>query len=128
MKAYTISLSKHRVAKGKGIPLVDITVKSGIKEFAPDWDFLMEYKKSNQDAEAQAIYTEKYYAKLNRVWREKPQLFLSLFEKYPDEVAYACYCPEHACFCHRFLFVKGLAKMAGKLNLPFEDGGELTAN
>lgn len=127
MKAYTISLSKHRVAKGKGIPLVDITVKSGIKEFAPDWDFLMEYKKSNQDAEAQAVYTRKYYAKLNTVWQHKPELFLKLFEEY-DEVAFACYCPENACFCHRFLFVDGLEKMAIKLTLPFERGGELTNN
>lgn len=25
--------------------ITDITVKSGDKRFAPDWDFLMEYKK-----------------------------------------------------------------------------------
>lgn len=127
MKAYTVSLSRGRVATAKGIPLLNITVKSGVKELAPDWDFLMAYKKSKQDAAAQEEYTRCYYAKLNRVWREKPEVFLSLFENY-TEVAFACYCPEGVCFCHRFLLVNGLEKMATKLNLPFERGGEITAH
>ncbi|ANZ50322.1 hypothetical protein PHOBOS_132 [Erwinia phage vB_EamM_Phobos] len=125
MKVFTVSLSHHKAATGKGIPLLDITVKSGLKELAPDWDFLMEYKKSKMDEAAQAEYTRKYFAKLNRIWKANPDLFLNLFRDYV-EVAFACYCGPNACFCHRFLLVDALEKMAKKLNLPFERGGELT--
>ncbi len=35
MKLYTAQMGRWREAKKHGIPFIDITVKSGMKEFAP---------------------------------------------------------------------------------------------
>lgn len=124
MVIYTLQLSKWRLAKAKGILAIDITVKSGINLFAPDWDFLMAYKNSPKGPDDEEAYRVAYIAKLNRGYRENPQAFLELFQH--ELLVVMCYCPEGV-FCHRHLFVTALQQMARKLNLPFLAGGELTA-
>lgn len=124
MIAYTLQLAKWRIAKAKGIPVIDITVKSGILLFAPSWDFLMTYKNSEKGPADEAAYTAAYIAKLNKGYRDYPQTFHDLFSSH-EEVAFMCYCSEGV-FCHRHLFVKALGQMATKLILPFEYRGELS--
>jgi len=62
MKLHTAQISLGRyITKTLNLKVVDVTVKSGNKAFAPTWDFLMEYKNSDQGTPAEQIYTEKFY-------------------------------------------------------------------
>lgn len=100
---WTIQLSRWRYARALNIPIFDITVKSGIKEFAPEWDVLMAYKHNEIDFNE---YTELYHRKLiGNLNIDLPQWdrFLS-----QPNIALACYCNAGA-FCHRYLFANLLA-------------------
>lgn len=123
MKLFTaqISLGKY-VSTQCDVPVVDVTVKSGNKAFAPTWDFLMEYKKSAQDAEAERIYTEKFYNAMRASFRANRDEWLTLLNL--PEVCLLCYCTAGK-FCHRILLVDIIRKQCGKWNIPFEYGGEL---
>lgn len=108
---WTIQLAKWRDLKDTDIKLLDITVQSGIKAFAPDWDFLQAYKKGEIGEDE---YTREYLDKME--WTKgnsylpfnysngRPAVktwdHLSMYPK----VAYACFCPA-GCFCHRHIFV-----------------------
>lgn len=100
---WTIQLSRWRYARALGIPIFDITVKSGIKEFAPEWDALMAYKHKEIDFNE---YTKLYHEKLIG------NLSFSLpeWEKFLNQpnIALACYCNAGA-FCHRYLFANLLS-------------------
>lgn len=118
MILYTCSLSKWRVAKERGIPLFDVTIKSGDKHLAPDWDFLMDYKKfKDEDA-----YRVKFVAKMRDSYMENKLHWLGYC--YMKEVVFACYCPE-GCFCHRHLLVEMFDKVCKKNKIRFTRGGEL---
>lgn len=121
MQVYTVQLAQHRLAKAKDIPLVDITVKSGIRTFAPTWRMLTLYQAGTVDAEQ---YAELYRQKLNdEAWATESdwQWLLS-----HDRVALACYCRGDGRYCHRHTLVEILREIREKQNLPFEYCGELT--
>jgi hypothetical protein len=115
-------MGQWRKADEMGIPLLNITIKSGIGIFAPDWDFLMRYKDSPKGPEDEAAYTKAYAAKINRKLKEFPEMFLDIFNN--TEIALACYCPEGA-FCHRHLFFKVLKQLGTQINVDVLDGGEI---
>lgn len=81
----------------KDIPVYDVTVKSGLLYFAPQWSYLMDYKEGiinwNQYTEAYTSDMRQRISNDNREW-------LSLL-KVP-KLALACYCRpgDH---CHRHL-------------------------
>jgi len=95
---WTIHIPRWRYARDLGIKLIDITVKSGIKEFAPDIENLYKYKSGIMDmSEYGYLYNKKMiesYEKNIEKWRE--------LEQYRN-IAFACYCGP-GCFCHRYLF------------------------
>ncbi|QXO09578.1 hypothetical protein pEaSNUABM11_00154 [Erwinia phage pEa_SNUABM_11] len=122
LRVYTIQMGKWRKAVDMGIPLLNITIKSGEAIFAPDWDFLMTYKDSAKGPEDEAAYTQAYAAKINRKLKEFPNKFSDIFNN--SEIALACYCAEGK-FCHRHLFVKVLKQLGTQLNIHVEYVGEI---
>ncbi|ANZ48427.1 hypothetical protein BIZ78_gp148 [Erwinia phage vB_EamM_Caitlin] len=105
------------------VRLLDITVKSGMKIFAPTWDFLMEYKNSNKDAEAEAVYTRKFRAKIRQLYRDNPDALLELL--YSERLALMCYCPAGK-FCHRHLLVRTLRALGRLHGVDVVLMGEIT--
>ncbi|QVW55075.1 hypothetical protein pEaSNUABM29_00031 [Erwinia phage pEa_SNUABM_29] len=108
VRLWTLQLAKWRVAEKRSLPKLDITVKSGLKYLAPDWDFLMDYKKSDKGPEAEAAYTVRYMQKLNRLFDEDTDKLIEILRN--EEVVLMCYCPEGK-FCHRHLLVKYLIEI-----------------
>lgn len=118
MIAYTIQLSKWRWAAIFGIEVLDTTVKSGDKTFAPTWD-MVNAVKSSEITEEQ--YTELYTELMRKGYKDNKERWLEVLKK--DRVAFACYCPKDT-FCHRHLLVDILGKCAAHHNIEFERGGE----
>lgn len=108
LKVWTVQMAKWRKARERNVPVIDITVKSGNKKLAPTWEFLMEYKNSAKDDAAEAVYTEKFIAKIQQLKRDEPDVLLELL--YSGEIALMCYCPAGK-FCHRHLLVNELVTL-----------------
>lgn len=119
---HTAQISKWRKLKSLNWNYFDITVKSGLKEVAPDWDFLMEYKNSAKDSAAEARYTERYLAKLEKLWIDNPQYFNRFWSD--TEVLLVCYCPAGK-FCHRHILAKWLIDKGRTLGKNISLGKEL---
>ena len=118
MKLYTIQMSSWRKAMNIGVPFLDVTVKSGDKQFAPTWDFLMKYK-TDQDEDA---YTEKFIPLMRENFKNNKQYWLDILSK--DSLAIGCYCAKGK-FCHRKLLVDIFKKICEYYNIEFEYMGEL---
>ena len=91
-------MGKWRLAKSRNIEVIDITAKSGIAAFAPDFALVMQYK---QNLITEAAYTEAYTLRMRESLKSNSAVWASLLN--PTEKAFACYCPAD-CFCHRLLF------------------------
>lgn len=123
MQIHTVQMAQWRKVIAMDLTVTDVTVKSGIKEFAPDWDFLTEYKSSPMGPEDEARYTEKFLAKMNRIHNESPETWTRyLTETVP--LVLACYC-KAGCFCHRHLLVECFRKLCAAHTVPFEYLGEI---
>jgi uncharacterized protein YeaO (DUF488 family) len=118
MKLYTTQMSKWREVEKLGIPFKDVTVKSGDKQFAPTWDFLMEYK-NNQD---ESKYLERFIPLMRKNYSENKQYWLDFLSQ--DEVCIACYCKSGK-FCHRHILVNIFEKICQQQGIPFERMGEI---
>lgn len=125
MQVVTISTAqmgkRFKLAK-ENRTITDITVKSGDKRFAPDWDFLMAYKNSGQTREDEAEYTKKYKLKLKHLHETNPAAFIELLNT-PDLIL-TCYCPPGK-FCHRHILKTILFKLGERLGYRVIDGGEI---
>lgn len=119
MQLYTVSINKQDYAEIRGIELYDVTVKSGDKRFAPNWDFLMSYKRGEINEEE---YTEKFYTLMRDSFSEHKGFWLDLLSK--ESLAIACYCKAGK-FCHRHLLVSIFEKVCKQYNIPFNYKGEL---
>lgn len=97
---WTIQMAQRRLATAKGIELLDTTAKSGIKEFAPSFNEVMNYKNGRLSEQQ---YTLIYNTKMRESKASSPKVWKQLEEHH--NVAVACYCPAD-CFCHRHIFVK----------------------
>jgi hypothetical protein len=95
---WTIQMSQWRYARDLNIPMVDITVKSGIKTFAPTWENLKAYRAG---AMSKADYAREYYDKVLASFKTNEQDWKDLAANH--NVAYACYC-KPGDFCHRHFF------------------------
>lgn len=120
MQIWTIQLSAWRLAKQADVEIVNITAKSGEKCFAPQFQFVMEYK---QGVISEVTYTERYLTRMRESFRHNPREWEKLKGK--GKVAYACYCQPNK-FCHRHLFVSMLTKYFDAENVTYELMGELT--
>ena len=99
-RIWTVQISSWRVAKERGITFLDITAKSGIAAFAPDFGDVMRYKRGELSEEE---YTKIYLERMERSKEVCPRRWASLNQRY--EIAVACYCKKGV-FCHRHIFVK----------------------
>lgn len=120
MKLHTLQLGKWRVAKARGIPYLDITIKSGQVAFAPTWE-MVAGSKSGQMTEAQ--YEQEY----RRLMASSQEHYHEQWEKllHTEEIAICCYCRKGT-FCHRYLLKDILETECKKRGIPFEYLGELT--
>ena len=120
MKVWTIQMGQWRKAKERNVTLVDTTVKSGDRLFAPTWDMVTQW---HAGALSEAAYTEQYYALMRLSFRNNKAAWLSFLQQ--DEIALACYCKAGG-FCHRHLLLRILEQIALANNIPFQAMGELT--
>lgn len=116
---WTIQMSRWRLARDLNIPFIDITVKSGIKEFAPSWDDLLAYKRKELDNEE---YLERYILNVVRHTGNKPSLWDDLLVN--KNIALACYCRAGQ-FCHRYCFASILTHVIQSRGKTVEYKGEL---
>lgn len=116
MKLWTTQISNWRRAKGE---FLDITVKTGRQEFAPDWALLRDYKTGTI---GMAEYKTRYTAKMRGSWHTCNDVWRELLEK--DEVTIGCYC-KSGDFCHRLLLRDLLEKVCESQNIEFEYCGEI---
>lgn len=119
VEIYTIQISNWRKAESKGIHLLDITAKSGFKEFAPDYDKVMMYKRGEMNSE---LYSTYYTLKMRDSYVRYKERWNKL-EKH-SKIAFACYCSKNV-FCHRLLFKEMVKKHFDKINVQYLDYGEI---
>lgn len=112
MQITTTKLYSKRTAslQANGWYVLDATVKSGEKAFAPSWDIVMGYKKGEISEEE---YTQTYLSMMRESFKSQHAAWekIILWEK----LAIACYCPPGD-FCHRHLlkeYVKAWAEKNG---------------
>lgn len=91
----------------KGPDRLDITVKTGIKAFAPTWKMVM---KSKQGELSEEEHTEQYMALLRKSWKENRAEWENLLGM--AEVTLVCFCRPGE-FCHRVLLAKLLEQTFG---------------
>lgn len=120
---YTIQLSQWRLAKQQDIYLLDTTVKSGIKTFAPTWEMVRSYKAGELSEEA---YTHLYRERINRLHNENPEIWKYYFDN-DHYIALACYCRPGE-FCHRHLLAQAVYNWKTRNSPPCVNAGELTVN
>lgn len=119
LNVYTVQLAQWRKVNGAGIQLLDTTVKSGDKAFAPTWEMVRDIKENK-------ITMDDYATKYKDLMR------LSLFN-YPNKwenllakgsIALACYCPAGV-FCHRHILKCFIKHECEIRKIQFIDKGEI---
>lgn len=95
---WTQRICDWRFAKHLGISFFDISVKTGIKQFGPDWDFLLKYKKGEIGIEEYSYF---YHRKVIATLESEPSLWKTFLSE--PNISIACFCARGD-FCHRYLF------------------------
>lgn len=96
--------------KYRGQGRTDITAKSaeGIwKSFAPTWSMVTKYKNSDQDKEAQKLYTEQYSLIMNKAFELRNKYLMGLVRS-DSTLVFVCFCKSGE-FCHRVLLAERFA-------------------
>lgn len=119
MKLWTVQMAQHRLVKEMGIPLVDITVKSGDHTFAPYGWALKEIKADRME---EAQYTKLYLQKMLDSLRSNRERWIELCSM--EEVAIACYC-RAGDYCHRLLLREYLERFCRNNGIEFQYMGEI---
>lgn len=119
MDVWTIQIAKYRLLRGTDIEYVDITLKSGILDFAPTPALLYDYKRG-------AITPDEYRRVFRRLcWdriRTNPLPWTKMIHK--ERVALACYCGPD-CFCHRLEILKPFEWLCEQHGIRFDYHGEI---
>lgn len=116
---YTIQMSKWRLIKDTDIELIDVTVKSGVKAFAPSWDLLRAYKDGLINKEEYTIFFDKLMEE-SKVKNKQEWLDLLVRPK----IAVSCFCSG---FCHRYLVADHLGQFAKENDIPFIVKGDVVS-
>lgn len=119
MVLYTVRNCHWRAVRKAGIMMLDITVMTGVKYFAPTYDLLERYK-SGQCSTTE--YTKEFFALMRESYRKNRSHWDALLNE--PVVALGCYCGQGD-FCHRYLMVYILHAIATQRNIQFEYKGEL---
>lgn len=129
MRVFTIQMGSHRLAKEQRIILIDTTVKSGDKAFAPTWDMVNLVKDNTVDGvtsvDALATYECLYRDLMRQSQLDNPKQWFGLFHQ--GSIALACYC-KAGNFCHRLLLVDILTEYAEAQGLSIEAEGEIMSS
>lgn len=118
---FTVQMSRWRQLKAANIELIDTTVKTGERAFAPTWDLVLA-SKANEITPAQ--YTEQYLNMMRQSYHGNREVWDRLLLSSGD-VAIACYCTPGA-FCHRHILKDVLEKVCVSRKIPFFYYGEFT--
>jgi len=116
MKLHTCQISSWRKAQGE---FVDITIKSGIKAFAPSWELLRAYKDGSMGC---SEYKIAYTALMRESWAKNKDVWDSLVKQ--EEVTIACYCASGE-FCHRLCLRDMLEAICKSKGIEFTYAGEI---
>lgn len=115
MELYTCQIAKYRKAPN----FLDITVKSGLELFAPTWDMVQRHKAGTLTDEE---YTQLYYTLMRRSYSTNKAVWLDYLNQ--PTLTIGCYCT-NGHFCHRYLLVDILSKVAVSNTIPFSYKGEV---
>jgi len=111
LKIYTCSMlmAKKLVKENKYTKedILDITVKSGTKVFAPTWDMVKRVKNVTM---SEIEYMDKYYIMMLESYKHNRQIWDDILQK--DKIIFACYC-DAGDFCHRILLAGYFEKLGG---------------
>ena len=88
--------------------VLDITIKSGKKIFAPTWNMVWDYKKGRI---TKAEYTRQYYELMRKSYKEHRSEWEALLSQ--ESVTLTCYCRAGE-FCHRILLAKILEELGAE--------------
>lgn len=128
MKVYTIQLASWREAEKLGIPLLDVTLKSGDKAFAPSKQLLLDYKNNEITIET---YVERYKSEMRYSFKRNRERWREVCEM--DCVAIACYCGganngdvlSKEGFCHRYILIELLDYACVYFGIQYRAHGEI---
>lgn len=120
LKIFTAQISKY-----SGNDVIDITVMTGERVFAPTWDMVNMVKNSRYGDLTWNIYTEKYKALMRESYKNNLKIWDKLF--YKEELTLACYCPAKEP-CHRHLLSDFLVKLGMHLDIAVYKMGERPTN
>ena len=112
-------MSNWRIAKQRGISILDITAKTGSKLFSPDFNVVMQYKKGFVSEEE---FSKIYLQRMKFSLEHNPLEWETLFNY--EKVALACYCASGK-FCHRLLFAEIMKEYLEDNNVEITLHGEL---
>ena len=99
---------------------LDITVKSGVKSFAPTWDMVMKHKRGEI---SDTQYTDRYLRMMRTSYLDnKNGDWSAILNR--RRVVLCCYCAPGN-FCHRHLLKDILRDLCRVKNIEFVDGGEI---
>ena len=119
INVWTIQLSNWRLAKKLNITIIDITARSGIELFAPDFSLVMQYKNGLLN---ESDYTDNYINKMRYSLTRYPSVWEELLEY--NTFAFACYCKPNV-FCHRLIMTSLFEKYAASKGYTIIKHGEL---
>jgi len=111
-----------QLAKWRWVPkeeLLNVTVKSGDKVFAPTWDLVNMYKQGNMSEEEYYVEYSKIIAASQRLHKDRWLEVLNM-----GSVTLACYCPRDT-FCHRVILAVKLIKFGQKHGVDVVYEGEV---
>lgn len=116
---YTGHLAKSRSYERSGLVVIDTTVKSGDKVFAPTWQIVMDVKKSIITPEE---YTASYHQMMKYSYANNKEHWRDLLSS-KEPIVICCYCAAGK-FCHRHLLVDYLLKAAINFKISVNFKGE----
>lgn len=102
VKVYTSNI------RYKGENRLDVTVKSGDSNFAPNWNMVMGYKRGDLTEDE---YTQIYYQKMRKSYKENRKRWDEILKM--DRVVFVCYC-RSGDFCHRLLLAEIFEKLGAE--------------
>lgn len=121
---YTVQIARWRLAKEKGVTLVDTTVKSAPKSgygfLAPSWDIVMGIKRGEISEDE---YTDAYLTMLDESQARYPDQWEALLTL--PTIAFACFCSSGQ-FCHRHLLYNYFHAYAKVRGVALRLCGEIT--
>ncbi|HEY8531125.1 MAG TPA: hypothetical protein VIL08_02645 [Limnochorda sp.] len=108
VKVYTGSLRLLRLRQDPD--LLDVTIKTGRRTFAPSWEIVMGHKRGVVSDEA---YIRRYLAMLRESYRRNRSEWEELLGR--ERVVLACYCVPGARFCHRYILAEVLERLGAEM-------------